>query len=189
MFVQRSDTVVTTKRLVLSPPHKRDFSDWADARNRSAEHLAPWEPSWPVEAHSRADWSHRLKAWRQGWKDGRAFVFLIRRLEDRQMVGGLSLTNVRGWPILSAHLGYWLGGDFQGNGLMPEAVAGACDWAFHALRLERMEAGTLPENTRSRRVLEKVGFVEEGYAKAYLEIAGKRRDHILYGLVRPTEGR
>ena len=67
---------------------------------------------------------------------------------------------------------------------MRESVIAVCDWAFAALRLWRIEAGTLAENNRSRKVLEAAGFEEEGYARAYLEIAGERRDHVLFGLVR-----
>lgn len=183
-----SDTLIATERLVMQPPKETDFRDWAEMRTRSREHLECWEPVWPDNAHSRADWNRRRKAWRKGWKSGQARVFLMRRLEDRAMVGGVSLTNIRQWPAESASLGYWLGDDHQGNGYMREGVAGVCDWALGVLGLQRIEAGTLPENTRSRSVLESVGFKEEGYAAAYLEIAGKRRDHVLYGLVRAGAG-
>jgi ribosomal-protein-alanine N-acetyltransferase len=59
-----------------------------------------------------------------------------------------------------------------------------CRKAFGGLKFERMEAACLPENTASIRVLEKVGFQREGFARRYLSIAGTRRDHLLFGLLK-----
>jgi ribosomal-protein-alanine N-acetyltransferase len=183
------DTVVTTSRLVLTPARRQDFADWAELRAESRSYIEPWEPLWPLDALTRRDWNRRLSAWTTAWRAGTAYVLLIRRISDNALVGGLSFTQVRPWPADSASLGYWQGAGFEGQGYMREAVAAACNWAFHELGLWRVEAGIVPENQRSRRVLEGTGFAEEGRAAAYLEIAGTRRDHILFGLVRPrTDG-
>ena len=109
MAAHRKDTVIVSARLVIEPARKKDFEDWSGLRKRSRKHLQPWEPTWPKDANSRADWARRLQAWKNGWKSGRAYVFMIRRLKDGKLVGGISLTNVRGWPANSASLGYWLG--------------------------------------------------------------------------------
>ena len=178
------ETLVTTERLVLLPPRKADYAEWADLRNRSRAHLEPWEPVWPDDVHSKADWGRRLKAWKEGWRKGRAHVFLIRRISDDRLVGGVSFTNVRGWPANAANIGYWIAAEFEGNGYMREAVEALSRWAFVMLGLWRIEAGTLPGNLRSQNVLTSVGFEKEGYARAYLEIAGQREDHILFALVR-----
>jgi ribosomal-protein-alanine N-acetyltransferase len=50
--------------------------------------------------------------------------------------------------------------------------------------LNRIEAACLPHNAASVRLLEKVGFTREGYARKYLCIDGRWQDHILFGLVR-----
>ena len=183
------DTLITTDRLVLAPPCKTDFAEWADLRERSRDHLQPWEPVWPADVHSKADWARRLKSWQEGWRKGRAYVFLIRRLHDNALVGGVSFTNVRGWPADACNLGYWIGADFEGNGYMREAVGVLSRWVFETLDLWRIEAGTLPGNERSQRVLTSVGFHKEGHARAYLEIAGKREDHVLFALVRAHQQR
>ena len=184
MAVSRKDTVIVSRRLVIEPARKKDFEDWSSLRRRSRKHLQPWAPSWPKDANSRADWARRLHAWKAGWKRGRAYVFLVRRLKDGRLVGGVSLTNVRAWPANSASLGYWLGEDYQGHGFMQESVKAVCDWALSELQLHRVEAGILASNLRSRKVLEACGFLEEGHAKEYLEIAGVRRDHVLFALTR-----
>lgn len=163
---------------------RADHEAWRALRILGREHLEKWEPRWPENAHDRADWINRLKSWNTGWRSGRAYVFFIWMAGTRDLVGGVSFTNVRGWPAQSANLGYWLGEAYQGHGYMREAVSAACNWTFHALDLQRIEAGTLPQNKRSMKVLESVGFKHEGYAEKYLEIQGKREDHVLFGLVR-----
>lgn len=179
------DTVIPAERLALMPARRSDYEDWAQLRRESRDWLEPWEPRWPRDALSRPDWHRRLRAWTEAWKAGTGYVFLIRRHSDNQLVGGASLTQVRGWPANSASLGYWMGEPYCGQGYMKEAVRALCDWAFHTLNLARIEAGIVPENDRSRSVLAGTGFAEEGRATAYLEIDGVRRDHILFGLVRP----
>ncbi len=185
----RSDTLITTPRLNIGPPRRQDYEDWAKLRRASRAYIEPWEPLWPSDALSRGDWGRRLSAWSAAWKAGTAYVLFIRRAGDNALVGGLSFTHVRPWPADSASLGYWQGQPFEGQGYMREAVAASCGWAFSDLGLWRIEAGIVPGNERSRRVLEGTGFAEEGRAAAYLEINGIRRDHILFGLVRPGPDR
>lgn len=178
------DTVIPAERLALMAARKSDYEEWAELRRISRAHLEPWEPSWPRDALSRKDWHRRVSAWSRAWKSSSGYVFLIRRHSDNALLGGASLTHVRGWPANSASLGYWMGEPHGGQGYMKEAVNALCEWAFPMLNLARVEAGIVPENDRSRRVLEGTGFAEEGRATAYLEIAGTRRDHILFALVR-----
>ncbi|MGO9080067.1 MAG: GNAT family N-acetyltransferase [Streptosporangiaceae bacterium] len=68
----------------------------------------------------------------------------------------------------------------QGEGLATAAVRQVITIAFGELGLHRIEAGTLPHNLRSRRVLERSGFTRFGLAPQYLSIAGRWQDHILY---------
>jgi ribosomal-protein-alanine N-acetyltransferase len=73
-------------------------------------------------------------------------------------------------------------------GLTLAAVRAVADFAFRSLGLHRLEAACIPDNEPSRRLLAKAGFVEEGYAKAYLKINGAWRDHVLFGLTSPIQG-
>ena len=67
---------------------------------------------------------------------------------------------------------------------MTAAVRAVITIAFDSLHLNRVEAACLPNNTASIRLLEKVGFAREGYARRYLCIDGRWQDHLLFGLVR-----
>lgn len=184
--LKRQDCILTTARLSVIPPVKSDFLDWVEARDSSRPHLKPWEPRWSSGSLSRKDWNYRLKNWKKQWQDGRGYAFLLRRIDTGRLVGGATLSNVRSWPANTGTLGYWLTADAEGYGYMTEAVTAVCDWAFQHLYLSRVEAAILPENGRSRRVLERTGFLEEGYAKSYLEINGLRQDHVLFAKIDPN---
>ena len=54
---------------------------------------------------------------------------------------------------------------------------------FNVLKLHRLEAACIPKNIASKTVLQKVGFIEEGYARKYLQINGEWRDHNLFAVL------
>jgi ribosomal-protein-alanine N-acetyltransferase len=66
---------------------------------------------------------------------------------------------------------------------MTRAVAATAEFALTRLRLHRLEAACIPENTPSITLLERNGFEREGYARGFLKINGAWRDHVLFGLV------
>jgi ribosomal-protein-alanine N-acetyltransferase len=70
---------------------------------------------------------------------------------------------------------------------MTEALERAISFAFEDMRLHRIEANIMPKNARSIRVVEKLGFVNEGLSRKYLKIAGSWEDHIHYVLLNPSE--
>ncbi len=80
-------------------------------------------------------------------------------------------------------LGYWMGVHHAGKGHMLKAVPAVLDFAFHDLKLKRVEAARLPRNITSINLLKKSGFGEEGYAREYLEINNVREDHILFAIL------
>ncbi len=96
------------------------------------------------------------------------------------MVGRITLNEIVRGPFLSCRIGYWLSAAANGRGLATRAVAEMVRVAFEELRLHRIEAGTLPDNLRSQRVLERNGFDRFGFAPEYLKIAGEWRDHVMF---------
>jgi len=176
----RREIPIRTERCVLRSPRNSDYTAWAALRQDSRTFLEPWEPQWPADALSMDDWKRRMRAWREGWDIDRSYVFLLFERTSATSLGGVSLSNVRRGPAQTAAMGYWLGAPFEGHGFMRDAVNATCQWASDGAGLARIEAATVPENTRSQGVLIDCGFEREGYARAYLEIAGVRRDHVLF---------
>lgn len=88
-------------------------------------------------------------------------------------------------PLQACYLGYSVDLDWEGKGAMSEAIPAVLDHAFGPLGLHRVMANHLPENERSARLLKRLGFETEGYARSYLFLDGAWRDHVLTARVNP----
>ena len=167
----------------LRPPRRNDYQEWAELRSRSRPFLQPWEPTWPSDDLTRTAFRRRLDAYARERAAGTANRYLVFRSGDDRLVGGLSLSNVRRGVAQMGTLGYWVGEPYANQGHTTHAVNAALRFSFKTLGLHRVEAACVPENDRSRRVLEKAGFEYEGRARAYLRIDGVWRDHLLFARV------
>lgn len=170
--------------IFLRPPLRRDYKNWSHLREKSRDFLIPWEPTWPLDAHSRGAYRLRLNRYKHERRKGIGHTFFIFRQSDAALVGGLSLIHIRRGVSQSGNLGYWMGEAYAGQGYMTEAVGCLINYAFDALALHRIEAACLLDNTASIHVLKKSGFHEEGIARRYLEINGAWRDHRLFAILR-----
>ncbi len=99
---------------------------------------------------------------------------------DGELVGEITVSTIVRGPFQSGELGYWVGEAHNGRGIATAAVAAMVEVAFREARLHRLQAGTLLDNVRSQRVLERNGFQRIGVAPRYLRIAGRWQDHVLY---------
>lgn len=173
----------------VRPPRAGDYSAWSDLRRRSRAFLQPWEPSWPADDLSRAAYRRRLAAYQRDQDLGAGYSFLIFRKQDHELVGGISLSNIRRGVAQIGTIGYWLGEPFARQGYMLAATQAVTAFALDRLGLHRLEAACLPENDASRGLLQRAGFELEGRAAAYLKINGDWRDHLLFGLVADATSR
>ena len=184
MFGKKRKVHLETERLVLRAPAPEDYHQWCDLRRESESFLTPWEPIWHDDHFTRANFLNRIYWAERAIQDLSAVpLFLIRR-EDRRLLGAITLDNIRRGPAQSATTGYWIGQRFARMGYMREAVRAVVAYSFNTLDLSRIEAGCLPENTPSRRLLEKCGYEYEGVAYNYLQINGRWRNHVLYANIR-----
>jgi [ribosomal protein S5]-alanine N-acetyltransferase len=166
--------------VLLRPPQMADYAEWADLREKSRAFLVPWEPTWPADDLTRGAFRRRLKRYAEDQRTDQAYAFFIFRQEDNVLVGGLTVANVRRGVAQAGSLGYWLGEPFVRCGYMTAAVKALLPFTFGALKLHRIEAACIPTNVASIRLLEKCGFMREGYAREYLCINGVWQDHLLY---------
>jgi len=170
----------------LRLPQLADYEQWQMLRRSSRDFLVPFEPRWTDADLARRVFVSRVKRAREEAEAGTdygLFIFIDEGGRET-LVGGISLSNVRRRAAQFVNLGYWMGQQYAGKGLMTEAVGACLPFVFDTLDLHRIHAAFLPGNNASRRVLEKNGFVEEGFAEKYLQINGRWEDHILFGLNR-----
>ncbi len=183
MFGRRRPLRLETERMVLRLPIHTDFQPWVDLRVESRAFLCPWEPVWAPDHLSRKSFTNRVYWAQRASRNGTALpLFLIRR--DGELLGAITLDNIRRGPAQSATIGDWIGQRFARQGYMREAIGTLVHHTFTQLDLSRIEAACLPENTASRGVLERSGFKYEGVAQSYLQINGRWRNHVLYSNLR-----
>ena len=171
------------KRVFLRPPKRRDAIKWQKLRLSSKSFLSPWEPSRDASSCSRRAFMRYLKNSSYLANIDRSYSFLIFKEEDKDLIGGVNVFNIRRGVSQSASLGYWIGKRLAKKGYMSEALEILLPSLFIDLRLNRIEAATLKNNIASRSLLEKSGFLKEGICRSYLKINGKWQDHILYSLL------
>jgi ribosomal-protein-alanine N-acetyltransferase len=153
-----------------------------DLLERNREFFRPFEPRRPPGQWSLEAQRDLLTATHERNARGEEFSFGVFRKEDDLLIGRVNLTNIIRRAFQNAYLGYYLDRAHNGRGHMTTAVGAVVGYALGPVRLHRVQAAVMPENTASVRVLQKVGFRLEGRAHGYLRIDGRWRDHDLYAI-------
>ncbi|WP_434629555.1 GNAT family N-acetyltransferase [Chromobacterium sp. CV08] len=133
-----------------------------------------------VKPRSVADAEVLLRLQAQGNQEGRSAHRLI--LADGEIVGICSLHGISA-AHRHARLGYWLADSHVGRGVMSGALTQLLDYAFEDLALRRLELGCAPENLRSCRVAERLGFKLEGELRDAQFLGGRFWNMRCYGLL------
>jgi len=182
--VNRSPTV-SDGGITLRLIRQRDAGEWREVRRRNRDWLQPWEASLPPEAslitEVPATFGEMVRRMRRDARAGRLLPWAI--IVDGRFAGQLTVGGITYGSLRSAYIGYWIDKELAGRGIMPAAVAMACDFCLDVVRLHRIEINIRPENTASLRVVEKIGLRKEGERPKFLHIDGEWRDHVTYVVV------
>jgi [ribosomal protein S5]-alanine N-acetyltransferase len=179
-------TLLRSSRLVLAPPEPEDAEEMLAYHERNRLDFQPWTPKRDEHFYTLAGTQARLASMTEKMQDQQALHLLLRLPDSKRIVGECGFTNIVRGPFQACHLGFSLCWEFQGQGFMEEGLRCAIGFVFKELGLHRVMANYRPENERSRRLLMRLGFEQEGRARAYLHIDGEWRDHILSALINET---
>lgn len=175
--------------VLLRPLRRRDARPWSEARVRNRSWLAPWEGSSPDapslswrQRHSPAVFRTMVRHAAKEGRAGRGLSFAIE--VEGEIAGQVTVSGISRGAFQSGSIGYWIDERVAGRGVTPVAVALVVDHCFQTMGLHRTEVSIRPENGPSRRVVEKLGFREEGRHQRFLFIDGGWRDHLSFALVR-----
>jgi ribosomal-protein-alanine N-acetyltransferase len=147
--------------------------------------LAPWSPAQDASWFTVDGQRTAIRNARAEHEQGRCLPHVILD-EAGRVAGRISLNGIVCGAFQSCAMGFWLDEAHGGRGLASAAVRHMIQVAFSELGLHRIQAETLPHNVRSQRVLEHTGFSRFGMAPAYLKIAGRWQDHIMWQLLNPA---
>jgi len=163
------------RRVLLRPLVPADFAAWSEVRIRNEAWLLPWEqarvPGMPDPTRDRESFTVRCSARDRERQLGAGYGFGI--FVDNAFAGEINLNSVQRGSFQNAYVGYWIDEARAGCGYMPESVAVVTRFAFDDLRLHRLQIAIIPRNRNSRRVMEKL---------RYLEINGVWEDHVRYAI-------
>jgi len=163
----------------LRPIRRRDRQAWVEVRGRNFEWLSPWEATPPRDGRAIA-FPGMVRNLTAQARRGQMMPFVV--TYEGRLVGQLTVGGITWGSLCAAHVGYWVDQAVAGRGVMPTAVALVTDHCFGTAGLHRLEINIRPENTASLRVVEKLGFRDEGLRRSFLHIDGAWRDHRAFAL-------
>ena len=178
--------IVTERTLLhLLTPENAHLAQAYHGINR--DHLEPWEPQRAADFHSEESFVRIAQTSYNAFLAGTEVKFIAVDRVSERMVASCSFTNIVRGPLMACNLGYSVAQALQGQGLMHEVASASIRYMFDVQGLHRIMANHMPSNVRSERLLARLGFEREGYARAYLKIAGQWQDMVLNSLINPAD--
>lgn len=173
--------------VTLRPWRVSDRRAWDDLRRRNASWTGPWDSTRPPDSiESPVTFAGMVRQFNRRARQGTMLPFAVAYLpagESRPVLAGqLTISGITYGSASWAQAGYWIDQRWAGRGIIPLALAMAADHCFFTLRLHRLEVAIRPENERSLRVVEKLGFRHEGRRPRYMHVDGDWRDHEMFAL-------
>jgi ribosomal-protein-alanine N-acetyltransferase len=149
----------------------------AEYFSRNKNHLAPSMPERKTEFYTQEFWQEQLSNYQLSFAAGRELRFAL--TDGDTVIGIISYDQIVKGPFQACYLGYSIDSEYQGKGLMREALSRTISHVVGELGLNRIMANYEPSNQRSGKLLKSLGFEREGYARKYLKLNGTWKDHIL----------
>jgi len=174
-----SDVTLQTERLRLRPLAAADAEALFALRSDPVVQRYGSHPPWTERQRAVAYIERDLQAMAAG-KD---LQLALERRDDATIIGTCTLHGLNP-PCRSAEIGYVLRPSDWGRGFANEACVALLDWGFERLDLNRVEADIDPRNIASARVLERLGFTQEGHLRERWIVGGEVSDSWIYGLLR-----
>ncbi|WP_372651540.1 GNAT family N-acetyltransferase [Halobacteriovorax sp.] len=173
---------IETKRLNIRLAEISDASSIIHFYKRNHDHLSPWSPKQPNNFMDTEFWSERISKYKLEYSKQQSLKACL-FTKSGELIGRCNFTNVERGSFQNCRLGYKLDHEYEGKGYMSEALDALIQVIFNEFKIHRIEANVIPSNTKSRKLLERLGFEEHGIAKSYLKIDGKWQDHVLTSLL------
>ena len=177
---------ITTERLILRLYAEEDVDNVLEYLHRQHEHFQPWFPGGTMNL-TRDTVVSAISRKHEMAREDRGYEFnLFLRTEPTRVAGQCSVADVKRGDLQQAFIGYALAAEFQGQGLMTEAVRASIKFAFADLDLHRLEGSYMEDNIKSAAILASCGFLQEGVFKDYQLLGGRWQDRIVTSLLNPA---
>jgi len=177
----KKDLEIKSERLILKILDESYADKVLDYFIRNTAFLNNWEPIKEAEFYTLEFQKNQLLNELKRIEEGKllkVWIFEKGDIEYKRVIGSIALNEIVRGCFQSCFLGYRMDVNQTNKGYMTEGVKRIVEYAFDELKLHRIEANIMPHNIASLKVVNKLGFYNEGLAKKYLKINGKWEDHI-----------
>jgi [ribosomal protein S5]-alanine N-acetyltransferase len=171
-----------TNEIYLRTLQEADAEELLQLRIRNRSFFQTFEPIRPELHFTYEQQKEEIIKGCEAAEQDQAYFLGIFLKENEQLIGRVAITGIVRGPLQSGNLGYYLDYEQNGKGYTSEAVSQMLEFAFNIIHLHRVQAGVMPKNNPSVRVLEKNGFRKEGLAFRYLNINGVWEDHFIFAI-------
>ena len=168
--------------MIVRPYRESDAQALQEAVAESRDHLRPWLPF--ADEHQTIeesrDWIiHQIAS----WLTRESLILGIWDTATQRFLGGIGC-HVRDWDIGYFEIGYWIRASAEGHGYVTEAVQLLIDYAFEALKANRLEIRCDELNVRSAAIPQRLGFVQEGCLRNNATAPdGRIRNTLVFSLI------
>ena len=161
---------------LLEHHHAKELFSLID-NNRA--YLRQWLPEWDVQK-SLEDCKGVIKSSLEQLAANRGFTLGI--WWEGRLAGMIGVGHID-WENRSTMIGYWLGEEYQGKGLVTGACHAVIDYLFSELKLWRVEIRCATTNPKSCNIPKRLGFSKEGLLRQAQAFDGRYLDIEVYGLL------
>lgn len=173
-----------TERLVLSVLNQNHADSVRQFYKENAAFFAPYEPAYPENFFTTEYHSFLLGAQLKQFLHSEALrYYLFEKTDTRRIIGCIAFSHIRLGNERSCSISYKLAKSAQQKGYATEAARFLLQLVAMEFSIHRVEADILPDNLRSIRLAERLGFAFEGVAKSSHRIQGVWKDHVRYALI------
>ncbi|MDN6295521.1 MAG: GNAT family N-acetyltransferase [Alkalibacterium sp.] len=173
-------TKIIDKNISLKLKDYQDNDAFFQLIDSSRDHLSSYMV-WVKSVQSVGDVEKATRQHLLEYVNKQALHCLI--LYKGEIAGSISLQDIN-WSTRSGEIGYWLGPDFTGLGIMTKAVSTLLDYAFMERDLHKVEIWAAEDNQKSRNIPKRLGFTQEGIRRDDEYINGKYLTMVIYGLLK-----
>lgn len=174
MFVHKIDDDLLLKLIDL-----KDGEKVFELTNHSRGYLRAWLP-WLDATAKLEDTLEFIRISLKSFAQNKSLIAII--LFKDQIVGVAGYNSIN-WSNRTAYIGYWLGEQYQGHGIITKVTKALTEYAFNELHLNKVEIRAAAENMKSRSIPERLKFVNEGCIRQAEWLYDHYVDHVVYGIL------
>lgn len=171
--------IIVDSHISLHALEEKDAANLFRLTDRNRSRLKQWL-AWLDQTQTSADTLRFIQKSQKAFETKTGFQAKI--LVRGQMAGMIGLHFID-WVNAKTSIGYWLGAEFEGRGIMVRSCRALIDCLFKELHLNRVEIRMAPANKKSQAIAKKLGFIEEGTLRQYERLYTQFADHVSYSML------